>query len=355
MISIREISKKTGVSTATVSRALDPRYSHKVRASTRARVLSFCDEKNYRPSVTGRSFVTGKTFKVGMIFGSITTDLGNPLCGLFMRGVCSVLQQHNYAPVILHATEESGLETSVSDFLRSNVADAYIIGSIMITDKVYCAIRNCGCPVVATDSEQFDNSRISLINRHSVPAYREVWRQIPERWRNATAFVANQASTSQYKLNAICAAAPTAEKPPFIPLDFPFTEFCFDRHSARVAAEKRLSELTRYRLLWCGSDLTALGIADALSAAGIVPGRDIFLVGHDNVEGIDSFRGIPFLSTIDTRWEERGRLSAKVALEQIESWAPCRIDLPSIYVPRQSFPNPLTFHEIDHKQTGGEE
>lgn len=339
MLSIREISKKTGLSTATVSRALDPRFVHKVRPSTRAKVLSLCDEKNYRPSVTGRSFVTGKTFKVGMIFGSIAEDLGNPLLGLFMRGVCSVLQRHNYAPVILHATEVGGLENSVNDFLRSNVADAYIIGSSMITENVYAAIRNCGRPVVATDSGRFDLSHISLVCRDHAAAYRDVWRRVPPQWRSSTAFVAASANDSQNKLKAVCAAAPGREIPTHIPLKFPFAEFCFDRHSARVAAEKRIPELARYRLLWCGSDLTALGVADALSAAGIIPGQDIFLVGHDNIEGISNFRGEAFLSTIDTRWEERGRLSAQMALEQIASPAPCRIDLPSVYIPRRSFPD----------------
>ncbi|OQA78226.1 MAG: Catabolite control protein A [Lentisphaerae bacterium ADurb.Bin242] len=341
MLSIREISKKTGLSTATVSRALDPRFAHKVRPITRAKVLSLCDEKNYRPSVTGRSFVTGKTFKVGMIFGSITVDLGNPLCGLFMRGVCSVLQHHNYAPVILHATEEGGLENSVNDFLRSNVADAYIIGSSMVTDKVYSVIRKCGRPVIITDRSSSDLSGVSFICRDPLPACKDVWRRIPAEWYGRTAFVAFSASESRNKLKSISSAAPDHVTPAFIPLDFPFAEFCFDRHSARAAAEKCLPELTRYHFLWCGSDLTALGVADALAAAGIIPGRDIFLVGYDNIEGIATFRGKPFLSTIDVRWEERGRLSAQIALEQIVSPAPCRIDFPAIYIPRQSFPDPL--------------
>ncbi len=341
MLSIREISERVGVSIATVSRALDARYSGKVRASTRSRILALCDEENFRPSVTGRSFVTGKTYKIGLIFGSITVDLGNPLGGLFIRGVCSELQHFNYAPVILHATEARGLETSISDFLRSNVADAYIIGSSMITEQISDAICQCGRPVVATDSMQFDMSQISVISRDSVPAYRDAWLRIPEDWRNATAFIAHAAATSQNKLKTICAAAPNAEKPAFIPLDFPFAEFCFDRHSARVAAEKCLKELSSYRLLWCGSDLTALGIADAFRAAGIIPGRDIFLVGHDNIEGIATFTGAPFLSTIDIHWEEWGRLAAKIALEQIESPAPKRINLTSTYIPRQSFPDSL--------------
>lgn len=341
MLSIREISERVGVSIATVSRALDPRFSGKVRASTRSKILSLCDKHNFRPSVTGRSFVTGKTFKIGLIFGGITVDLGNPLGGLFMRGVCSELQPRNYAPVILHATESRGLEESTGDFLRSNVADAYIIGSSMITERVCDAISRCGRPVVATDSGQFDTTQISIIGRDSVPAYREAWGRVPEAWRDSTAFVAHASSTSQNKLEIICAAAPNAEKPLYIPLDFPFAEFCFDRHLARVAAEKRLKELSSYRLLWCGSDLTALGVADALRSAGIIPGRDIFLVGHDNIEGITTFCGTPYLSTIDVHWEEEGRLAAKIALDQIEENNPKHVKLPSTYIPRQSFPDPL--------------
>ena len=76
-LSIREIAEKTSLSIATVSRALDPRFVHKVKEETRLKILRYCNECDYRPNNAGRSLVTGKTFKVGFISGQIAGDLGD--------------------------------------------------------------------------------------------------------------------------------------------------------------------------------------------------------------------------------------------------------------------------------------
>jgi len=83
-----------------------------------------------------------------------------------MRGVCFELQARNYAPLILHVSSCRDTELGIDDFLRSNVADAYIIGSAMVTDKIRDAIIHCKRPVLATNAESYDLPQLSSISRN---------------------------------------------------------------------------------------------------------------------------------------------------------------------------------------------
>ena len=76
--------------------------------------------------------------------------------------------------------------------------------------------------------------------------------------------------------------------------------------------------LLKQKLIWCASDLTALGIADVLREKGIIPGKDIALIGYDNIEQLVPFNGTPFLTTINPCQEELGIMIADMALEAIE-------------------------------------
>ena len=98
-----------------------------------------------------------------------------------------------------------------------------------------------------------------------------------------------------------------------------YQNFLFHRDSAREYAEKSLDRLLKYKLLWCSSDLVALGVCDVLKAHGIVPGRDIYVVGFDNLESaLGNFRESG-LTTIDPNWQRGGRMLAELLLDSLES------------------------------------
>ena len=84
MLSIKEISKQTGFSTATVSRALDPRYSGKVKASTRQRIMALCDEYQFRPKFSAQALASGKTYTVGLISEDLESMINSPTFSQFV-------------------------------------------------------------------------------------------------------------------------------------------------------------------------------------------------------------------------------------------------------------------------------
>lgn len=141
------------------------------------------------------------------------------------------------------------------------------------------------------------------------------------------------------KFSVLRQTAPAGFECDRILLEFPCLDFCFDRFSARTAAISLLDRLAGYKLLWCGSDLTALGIKDALETIGLTAGKDIFLIGNDNLECLAGSGMEPFLSTVDEHMEEYGRLAAAQAVNCIDR----KMDVPMIlnadYIVRESFPS----------------
>ena len=65
-ITVKDIAERAGVNYATVSRALNPATASMISEKVRNNIQAIADELGYRPSYSGKSIVTGKTYKIGI-------------------------------------------------------------------------------------------------------------------------------------------------------------------------------------------------------------------------------------------------------------------------------------------------
>ena len=323
------------MSTATVSRALDPRYADKVKPETRAKILAVCDSGNYRPGIAGRSFATGKSYKVGFISGEPAVDLGNLFQGYFFQGAGFELQKAGYSLLLLCAPDNEEKNSLVIDFLRSGVADAYILGNSLITDGVAQAIAECKVPVLNLlrnfSPADFDMS----ISNDLRSAYAEIWRRMPEQLRSQTVFCYRKEREAKYDIASELALPEIALPGMLIETSNNFAEV---RSNAYSAACRNLDQLLSYKVFWCSSDLMALGIKDALEETGLIAGKDFYLIGYDDIEGLPTFTGTPFLSTVSGLWEEQGVIAAQMVLDALNGKNPGDRVITLKYISRKSFP-----------------
>lgn len=112
MVTIREVAAASGVSIATVSRALaDP---DKVAASTRDRVLSAIDELGYTPNRAASGLRAGRTNTIGLL----VPDLTNPYFSGVARGVAAEATDEGVAVFVTESRENPAAEVEI---LRSLV------------------------------------------------------------------------------------------------------------------------------------------------------------------------------------------------------------------------------------------
>jgi LacI family transcriptional regulator len=90
-VTIEDISRDTGLSRGTVSRALNDRPD--ISTQTKQRVLEACQKLNYVPSHAARSLATGRNYAVA----ALVSDFNSAFTAEFLRGVITRAQQSHYA------------------------------------------------------------------------------------------------------------------------------------------------------------------------------------------------------------------------------------------------------------------
>ena len=96
-VTIEDISRDTGLSRGTVSRALNDRPD--ISTQTKQRVLEACRKLNYVPSHAARSLATGRNYSVAVL----VEDLRSAFVAGFVRGVLARALQERYAVHLIEA------------------------------------------------------------------------------------------------------------------------------------------------------------------------------------------------------------------------------------------------------------
>ena len=319
-VTIQKIAELCGVSIMTVSRVFDPEKAGMVKESTRKKVLAVAKQYNYHPVIIGKSFMTGKTYKIGLILDAMTADLSSPTFCRFIEAVCAELQLRNYSLVLLLAKDVRKHDgANVRELLESKVADGYILGKSMVLESFQDTL--CKTPVVLLSSREDEipeSSEHVQIRRLVASGFRAMWQLIPKKLRHSVAVVAqdDQYFYPRKSRSALLAdAAPEdAEVKIFYTRCHP--GFLVDRANAAAVAEEYFDELRKFKVIWGINDMHALGVADVFRRHGLVPGKDYYLLGFDNLEPV--MPGVePVLTTCDQHWDKIGCLAADTILELI--------------------------------------
>lgn len=157
-VTARDVARVAGVSVATVSRALT--RPHEVAPSTRTRVLDTARGMGYRPNLTARGLITGRTSTIGLI----VPDLENPFFASVTKGVQSRARTEGYAVIIADSDEDPSQEAELVRDLSKQV-DGMVLCSPRATDSVLAELalectlvlvnRRCGdIPSVTIDELQ---------------------------------------------------------------------------------------------------------------------------------------------------------------------------------------------------------
>ena len=311
-LTIDGIAKLAGVNRSTVSRALNPETASLISEEVRKRILAICDEHNYRPRASARAFASGKTQKIALISSTLIHDCSLATYAEYLQALTVAIQNQGYTltTFVLSLENTEDKEGMLTDYLLSRQADGYFISSSLLTPRLAKVIHGMDRPVIAMSippSPRLFN--IPTIQKNNIPAYMELFRRIPMDFAGKVLYVGHvNSAESRIKYEEICHTLEMMGRPlDFIVHDFmetPYNSPLVDRHHGMCYAEENLEKLLQYKLI-ISTDLTALGICDALRRHSIKPGEDIFLAGIDNLEGI-CHTPDPFLTTIDQGYGQLG-------------------------------------------------
>ena len=169
-VTISDVARLAGVSTATVSHTLNnTRY---VSGETKEKVYRAVAELGYTPDASARSFRTGKKKTVGFI----VPDISNKFFATMIESVENYLSAHGYHLIIANTKEDPDREETNIRLLTAGLVDGLLVASTMEDFDRFDALIPAGFPVVLVDRTFEAKKYSSICVSNFPPSYRSVCR-----------------------------------------------------------------------------------------------------------------------------------------------------------------------------------
>jgi DNA-binding LacI/PurR family transcriptional regulator len=309
VVTIADVAAHAGVGAGTVSRVLND--SPRVSEATRARVLAAIEVLDYRPNPLARGLSRGRCQTLGVVVPFFTHASAVER----LRGVAAALDGSRYDLVLFNVESPAHRDEHFATLTRRDRADGLLIMSLPPPSQSLARLADAGVPVVLLDTsgrsvpavvtDDVEGGRMAT--RHLLALGHERIAFIGDDPENPLGFTAGSSRESGYRRTMADAG-----------VEFPPGYVCHGSHVRGVArrlTERLLARRDRPTAVFASSDVQALGVLEAVRAAGLdVPG-DVSVVGFDDVE-VSGYAG---LTTVRQPLFESGNLAARILLDALDN------------------------------------
>ena len=277
-MNIRQLANELGLSTSTVSRALNGYLD--VNAQTRLRVQEAAQALGYRADAGARRLVRGSTDAIGIVYSAAVENLGNPQFLDMAGGLAERLEQQQFD--LLLAVASNDQELRIYDRLfRGGRVDAVVIPNTHLQDSRVDYLLEKKYPFLAYGRTEncsdyswfdFDNERGSVLAvehllrlGHTAVAYVHSSLALNFSFQRHQGFIS--------ALNAAGLTCPPSYQ----------VGPAADRRSGLEAVMKLLALENPPTAIVVDNNLGGVGVLRGLLAAGIQVGKDISIVVHGEI------------------------------------------------------------------------
>ena len=310
MVSIKDISKISGYSKTTISKALND-YPD-VSRETKEKILKICKENGYVPSSLGRSLSTKKTFTIGVVFSEYSSQgLTHPFFSELLNEIKNEIESYGY-DLLLIGNKVGEYVHSYLDHCRQKAVDGVIVLSAYETDPGIIELVNSDLPMVIMQSHHKGQACFLCDNEKAIF---DLFKHVYENGHRRIGFIkGDQEANSGLERY-------TAFKKIMNEYNIPINEnWIFDgKHytieEGRRACEEMLKSEDRPTVLICSSDTLAIGAMIEMFARGYKIPEDLSLTGFDNIPMSKMFS--KELTTIDQNRKEFAKQAVSSLLKQL--------------------------------------
>lgn len=316
-ITVHDIAKLAGVSSATVSRVLS-NSNYPVSAKLSSRIRSIAEEQHYIPNMIGKQLKTDKNLTIGVIIPTIS----NPFYASVMLGIEEAARKNGYQVLLCNSLQDGKLEDEYLQTLFEKQVKGVVISSISGNRKLMTRLIELGMQVVLIDQRidlpdvlqiEFDYrgggymaANYLLSQGHRRIGYVTAPLDRPSRQRIYQGFM-----DALHNFGVVpqedCIRIAEEEKELYDGL--------YEFENGRKLTRRLLALEERPTAIFACNDLTAFGVINELAASGIRAPDDISVMGFDNIEF--SQMVTPALTTIKQPNYEMGKLACTILLEKL--------------------------------------
>ncbi len=311
-VRMKDIARDLGLSVITVSKALRNRSD--ISANTRLRVLRRCEELNYRPNLSARSLVTGRTNMMGLVI----PDLAHAFFSELARGLAGVLRNAGFTLLIASSEQQRELERQIIDQFVSRRVDALLIASTQFTPQTFEQLKKERIPHILLDRkfEGFPCHFVGVDDENL--GYLATKHLVEIGCRRIAHISTTKLSTVIGRLAGYKKAL--AEHGLALGPEYVASTTIADSVGAPAgqdAAKELLRLVPRPDAIFCYNDLLAMGAMKAILEAGLRIPHDVALIGCGNLYFADYSQ--VRLSSIDQQSTAIGVRAGQMAVDLVES------------------------------------
>ncbi|MEP7063754.1 MAG: LacI family DNA-binding transcriptional regulator [Betaproteobacteria bacterium] len=324
---LKEVANLAGVSTMTVTRALNA--PHKVAAATRVRVQAIARSLGYTPDLTARGLSLQRTGLVGAVVPLLT----NSLIAEIVQGLSDTLA-HNDFQLLVGATGFSARaeEAMVRAFLSRRVDAIYLTG-ISHTVETVRMLRQAAIPCV--EGGNLARHPIDMaVGYSSKDAASKVTHYLIGRGYGPLGYIGawprdnDRARDRRRGFTAACRKAGIAVD------DALCIETDLDLNAGARAMAELLDRRAGVRAVFCSADTLAVGAMFEAQRRGLSIPDDIAIAGFDDLDIASQI--VPSLTTLRVPRYEIGRRAGEMICERLAGRAVREsvVDIGFAFVPR---------------------
>ncbi|PKQ14700.1 MAG: LacI family transcriptional regulator [Actinobacteria bacterium HGW-Actinobacteria-8] len=305
-VGIRDVAAAAGVSTTTVSHALNGLGS--MTAETRQRVRRVSQELDYRPNRMASGLRRERSHTVGFVGDTVATT---PFAVEMLRGAQDAAVASAYSMVLASSGADPEVEAREMGLLRSFPVDGLIVGR-MFHQYIDLDVSALGMPTVVVNARARDDDLPALVPDEPQIG-KDATRELLDAGHRAVAHltITTPGCARDWRMAAYRDTVAGMAREQIVYAREATTE------SAREAALPLLRAADRPTAVFCFNDQMAMGVYQAAHRLGLRIPEDLSVIGVDDLQIVAAALD-PALTTVALPHYEMGRRAIHMVLALIE-------------------------------------
>ncbi len=315
-MNLKELSQELGLSQTTVSRALNG-YPE-VSELTRARVLAAARAHNYSPNTRAQGLATGRSMSIGHVIPtSASHDMVNPIFGDFIAGAGETYAEHGYE-MLLSVVSPSRSEDSVyRSFRARGIVDGIVVHGPRMSDPRLPLLEELGLPYVVHGRATGHTAPYPYVDVNNRRAFHRATSFLLDLGHRRIGLIngveaLDFAHRRRQGYEAALIERGIAPDPALMTSDDMTEPY---GHGAAAAMLARPDPPTAFVV---SSIISALGVRRAIESRGLVMGRDVSVITHD--DALSYLKGdgaVPVFTAVRSSVRMAGQRVAQVLIDRI--------------------------------------
>ncbi|WP_059105769.1 LacI family DNA-binding transcriptional regulator [Shouchella shacheensis] len=305
-VTIYDVAKRAGVSTATVSKVINNRG--KISAKTKAKVLKVMEELNFEPSMFAAALTVKRSYTIGLLL----PNLANPFFAEIARKIEDRAHERGYNIFMCNTDNNEEKEAKYVSLLRRHSVDGIIVASAFSNLTVLDQLFNDNIPV-AVVSQDIPALSLNTVTVNDFKGGYQATNYLLSLNHTNIAVIAEDLRSSSDRIKGFEVAHEDAG----VPFNKEFIRHGFSSVEGAMEETRKLLKSDQHpTAIFACNDLLAMGVMQVAQEYNIQIPQELSIIGFDNT--VLALSSVPALTTMAQPFDEMGKQVVDLLVQEIQ-------------------------------------